>query len=494
MMRKMRSPFVFTCLTLVALLGIMASLRPQQTVAAPFGAGNIVVYRVGDGNTALSNTGSPVFLDEYTPAGVLVRSIPVPTAPIGSNNPLIASGVAGSEGGLNRSTDGRYLVFAGYNAQLGGTTSLAGSDAAVVNRVIGRVDAQGNVNTTTTLSNFAAFDNPREVASDNGSRFWGVSGNGSANDPTGLGGVFYTTLGASSGTTITEVFSGTLEPTNLRSVNIGTNGQLYVSSQQGEGRGINSVGTGLPTTAVQPIDILPGQAGTRGTTNSPTMRDFVVLDLNNAVPGADTIYSANEYNGIRKYIFNGTTWLLSGIVGDVTPALGTGEPVVGEYAYRRIDVSVSGNTVTVFATRYQIQAIAQDPAENPGRMMITAETDGELVSVTDTSGPTGSFNGAASLSVIVPLSANKAIRGVALAPVDPLAPTPTNTTAPTATNTATATTQPSATSTTDPAASPTATTDPSQPTATATTTAQPTATTNPNGGPQNPVWLPLLHK
>lgn len=47
--------------------------------ASTFGAGNLVVYRVGDGSAALTANATAVFLDEYTPAGVLVQSIPMPT-------------------------------------------------------------------------------------------------------------------------------------------------------------------------------------------------------------------------------------------------------------------------------------------------------------------------------------------------------------------------------------------------------------------------------
>jgi|ADGO01.1.fsa_nt_gi hypothetical protein len=307
MKRTFRLPFIATSLLVVLFVGLMGILRPQRVGAVPFGAGNIVIYRVGDGNSPLVNTGNPVFLDEYTPDGTFVRTIALPTAPDGNNNPLVASGIAASEGGLNLSADGRFLVFAGYNATIPHATSLASSSAAVVNRVIGRVDAQGNVDTTTSLNNFAGYDNPREVASDDGTRFWGVSGDGSAADPPGLGGVFYATLGASSGTTIAAG-----PPTNLRSINI-FGGQLYASSQQTKnvGRGILKVGTGLPTTPGQEMVLLNGH-GTNS--KSPTTRDFVMLDLDPSVPGLDTIYSAHEYNGLWKYSLVGDTWVSNGAI------------------------------------------------------------------------------------------------------------------------------------------------------------------------------------
>ena len=82
-----------------------------------FGAGNLVVYRVGDG-AALSGSAAAVFLDEYTTGGALVQSIAMPTTVQNTGNrALTASGTATSEGELTRSLDGQYLVAAGYNVQ-----------------------------------------------------------------------------------------------------------------------------------------------------------------------------------------------------------------------------------------------------------------------------------------------------------------------------------------------------------------------------------------
>ena len=78
---------------MLMLLGL-ALICIAQTFAAPFTAGNVVIYRVGDGIGSLVNTGNPVFLDEYTPAGVLVQSIAMPTVVIGLNRRLVASGIA----------------------------------------------------------------------------------------------------------------------------------------------------------------------------------------------------------------------------------------------------------------------------------------------------------------------------------------------------------------------------------------------------------------
>ena len=97
-------------------IGVMEA---YNSVLAPFTAGNLVVYRVGTGATALSNAATDVFLDEYTTSGTLVQSIALPTSISGSNKRLVSSGTAVSEGFLTLSSDGKYLLLTGYDAAIG---------------------------------------------------------------------------------------------------------------------------------------------------------------------------------------------------------------------------------------------------------------------------------------------------------------------------------------------------------------------------------------
>src|SRR5947209_8431028 len=117
---------------------------------APFTPGNLVIYRVGDGTAALGSTGTVVFLDEYTAAGVLVQSVQMPTT--GTSGRLVASGTATTEGFLTRSQDGRYLVVPGYDAALGATVTSSTS----VPRVIGRLDANGVLDASTSYVDTAS--------------------------------------------------------------------------------------------------------------------------------------------------------------------------------------------------------------------------------------------------------------------------------------------------------------------------------------------------
>jgi len=227
---------------LIIITASLSAIRIMRTArsAAAFTPGNVVIYRVGDGSGPLASSGNPVFLDEYTPAGALVQSIPLPTSVAGGNHRLIASGTATSEGLMTRSSDGQYLVLTGYDAPIP-TTSLAGTAASTVPRVVGRVDASGNIDTTTTLSDFASANNPRGVASTNGTDLWF---GGAAN------GVRYATLGSTTSTQLSTTV------TNIRGVAVFA-GQLYNSDSSGSAVRLGTVGNSLPTTSGQTITNRP---------------------------------------------------------------------------------------------------------------------------------------------------------------------------------------------------------------------------------------------
>ena len=121
---------------------------------------------------------------------------------------------------------------------------------SAVPRVVALIDVNGNVNSTTGLYGVFNGNNPRSVFTADGTNIY-VSGQGNSPDLTG--GVFYTTLGSSSATSITgkDTTSKTLSQ-DTRDVQI-VNGQLYVSVDSTEGSGSNrsfvgTLGTGTPTT------------------------------------------------------------------------------------------------------------------------------------------------------------------------------------------------------------------------------------------------------
>lgn len=264
------------------------------TVSAQFTAGNLVIYRVGDGTASLVNTGNPVFLDEYTPTGTLVQSVAMPTTANGNNKALVSGGTSTTEGMMTRSADGKFLVLTGYDGV--GTTSLSASDAPVKNRVVGIVNSAGAINTTTALTDFADKGSPRSVTSSNGTDLW-VAGS--------TGGVRYTTAGSSTSTQI----SGTLN--NVRCVNI-FDGQLFLSTGSGSTVRVGSVGAGLPTTANQTLIHLAGLP--LSGSPSPSPYSFLIVNTGDMLQPAFVLYVADDAAGILKYSLVGGVWTANGSI------------------------------------------------------------------------------------------------------------------------------------------------------------------------------------
>ena len=329
-----------------------------------FTAGNIVVTRFDGGGAALgSGKAATTYLDEYTPGGTLVNSTVMPiTVASSGNRALTNAGTSSSEGHLNLSANGKYFVLAGYNAAPN-TLGLTTSNAATLNRVIGRVTMRGIIDTTTALTDAYSTTgtittNIRMVASDNGTNFW-TTGTGGNNI-----GTRYTTLG---GTASTQLH--TALPTNVRTVNI-FNGQLYVGAQS-TNAGVYTVGTGLPTTSGQALTILPGfPAGT-----TPSYYDFAFGD-------ASTLYVADDRTvatggGLSKWVLSGGTWGLSYTLGSANG----------------LTAGLRGLTLT------------KDGSGNNVLYATSADTLTKLVAVTDTG--SGSM-----FTTIVTAATNTAFRGV----------------------------------------------------------------------------------
>ncbi|PPQ36609.1 Predicted extracellular nuclease [Rhodoblastus acidophilus] len=331
-----------------------------------FTAGNIVVYRVGTGTGALSSAATAVFLDEYSPTGAWVQSIALPTADSGANQMLTASGSATSEGELNLSADGRFLVLTGYDAAPG-TTGVASTSTSTVARVVGLVGANGDVNTSTALTDAASGNNIRSADSSNGVDIW-VAG--------ASGGLRYATLGATSSI---QVSSTVL---NLREVEI-FNGQLYATDASGSLTRVGAVGTGEPTTSGQTIVALPGLPTSTG---SPY--EIFMADLSGSVPGMDTLYVADDGAGVLKYSLVNGSWVANGKAG------------ASSDAYRGLTGEVNADgSVSLFAT---------------GAGGSGSTGGGKLDLLTDASGYNGAF--AATAKTLATAAANEAFRGVAFAP------------------------------------------------------------------------------
>src|ERR687895_698186 len=95
----------------VGLVALLLGLGGAAASAAPFQPDSLVVYRVGNGAAPVTNAATPVFLDEYSPTGMFIQSIAMPTMSSGANRQFTAQGTATLEGLINRSTDGRFLLL-----------------------------------------------------------------------------------------------------------------------------------------------------------------------------------------------------------------------------------------------------------------------------------------------------------------------------------------------------------------------------------------------
>ena len=252
-------------------------------------------------DAALNNSSTPVFLEERNVSdGSLVRTIPLPTAVNGNNQPFAISGTSTSEGALSNSADGHYVLIGGFAAAPGVASIAKTTTDGGTLRVVARVDKAGNVDTTTELGAYDQTD-IRGATADDGGAFWTTGASASDAGNTGFG-VQYVTLGSTGASTTVGS-----PPTNTRVAAI-FGGQLYVSSAFTPFNGVFTVGTGEPTSAATST-LLPGFAGDAG--GSPY--GFSLMDLDASVAGLDTLYLADDSNpdaggGIQKWVFNGTTW------------------------------------------------------------------------------------------------------------------------------------------------------------------------------------------
>lgn len=122
---------------LILLLFLLPVIGRSQN---PFTPGNIVVYRIGDGNTLIDGNAVNIFLDEYTTAGVLVQSIQMPAGATGTK----LTGLRDDFGGmLTLSTNGKFLMVPGYDIAVG--AAFPGP------RTIAKVDFNGYVVSTTPM-------------------------------------------------------------------------------------------------------------------------------------------------------------------------------------------------------------------------------------------------------------------------------------------------------------------------------------------------------
>jgi hypothetical protein len=292
----------------IVLIAVALGMSAQAQTFTP---GNLVVYRLGgDVNGlnsiapggVLTNIGTTVWLDEYNLSGGFVQSHMMPTNFFGANSPLIGAGTTFGSGLINLSGDGRSILVCGYGATIGQVTnfSLESEFGTQVPRVIGLVNGNGRIDTTTAMTNSAiSAEEERSATSPDGTNIW-FAGDG-------FGG-HYTTYSSSTSTQLSTA------NTNLRGVSVFSNTLYFASS------GIPHIGTvgtqPPPMTNGSTLAVLPSiPPGLVGTNTSPF--SFVLLNLNNSV-GPDTLYVADSTsNNVIKYslVAPSVNWVNNGSIG-----------------------------------------------------------------------------------------------------------------------------------------------------------------------------------
>ncbi len=281
--------------------------------AAAVSAGNLVIYRVGTGAAALNSTATAVFLDEYTPTGAFVQSIPVPTT---GATAMTAVGNATTEGTMSVSGDGSRLVFTGYRKDAGGT-SPSSDTALVSNRVVGMLGLDGSVDTSTAITDAGGSLRSATAASSTSPIYIGAS--------TGLR--YVAAQGA--GTTSTLIDSrNSRQVMQSGGVLFAGNGTTILPKVQSYGAGPTAATVATPVITLASTDVI---------------NSFWFADLSATVAGDDTMYAVNQFTGsILKYTSDGSAWTASGSFTASTAANVTG--IVGDSG---VDLYVT-NASTLF--------------------------------------------------------------------------------------------------------------------------------------------------
>jgi hypothetical protein len=317
----------------LAVGGAVALVGAQ--VAHAFTPDDLVLVTVTGNSTPGSSDAAA--LQEFTPAGSSVGSAINLQTPSGAALTLPDTG--DHDGQLLLSSNGQVLTMGAYLTPVG---SPAGNTlaASVAPRTIIVVGLNGSLNTSTQLT--GASDYPgtantplslRSVVSTDGTQFW-TDGNGLK--PFGpstadVGGLRYTTLGATSTTSLNQ--SGGID---VRTPAI-FNGQLYAdtgsSNSPAGAHTLYSVGTGLPTSGAQTFTALANTSGGAPITGNQAPNFDTLAD------GSVVLYESDSTtNTLDKWLFaSGTnTWTSEG-----STSLGGIEDVTS---------LVNGNSVNIYAT------------------------------------------------------------------------------------------------------------------------------------------------
>lgn len=287
---------------------------------AQFSPGNLLVMKITNNNAPLSigsGTSRAVSLVEYTKEGALVKSVDLPNT--GTDKFVIEDRRIAHEGQLARSVDGKYITAVGYNNTIGQSATVIRADE----KVVIRIDEKGTVDYSTKIPTKQAFGGAavRAAVSIDGTKYFVASGApGSAQGVREI----------AHGTTVTTQVSDKV----FRSIGI-FNGTFFGVTQDSpvlmEGDGVK-------------LEI-PEISG--------SLTQFVFFDRDPnegwAGTGLDLLYIANRDSGIRKYYYDGLSWIFvsmynSPIGGGLGYVAMTGQLEDGKPTFYAVKINDATNT------------------------------------------------------------------------------------------------------------------------------------------------------
>lgn len=267
--------------------------------------GNLAVSQLGrraDGTApaALTNAAQTVSIRDYSAsvtAAALNQTYYFNDSANGTR--LTMSGTATSSGYLRNSANNQFLTIAGWDAAQG-TATITATAVASVNKVVGRLNVATGAIEYTRISDAYNADNIRSVVSVDGSSYW-LGGTSNTAGTTGVRFVAHDTVTPQTSTQLST------SVTNVRNVDI-FNNQLYVSSSSGAFNGVNTVGSGLPTTTGNTITNLAGHD-----TFDTSLSSFdYFFASSNILYVADDRTTGN--GGLQKWTLSSGTWTLNWVL------------------------------------------------------------------------------------------------------------------------------------------------------------------------------------
>ncbi len=317
-------------LALVAAFGTGAILAPSAQ--ATFVDGTVAVLRVGDGTGAVAFDGTflaqSIHLDVYNAyTGAYIATHDVPSDALDAARAVLTSRDDDHDGKLNLSSNGQYLTFGAYRQSPGAAyTQTVEATGAVTPRVVGVVDSNWNVDTTTTLSAYNGVT-INAVASDNGQRFW-VAGN---NNSDGSAGLRYVSGIGQPSVNVSQHLTGT-QADGMRNIRM-VDGSVYIntaSQKSFTNRGAYemTINGGLPIaatdTASTATPVIVNQEGSLndaagnpdpdGKGKLHPKSDAIFLDLDHDGT-LETAYSTGGKDELEKWSLNPSNqWIRSGLI------------------------------------------------------------------------------------------------------------------------------------------------------------------------------------